>query len=129
MAISRQSSAFTGVRSLPLFLPLALLLQVAPPPVLAPVLAPLPSARSCAALFGRTFDMLRARSGDPAMTQGFADDAAALRRIVIAQETGGDAAKADAAIATERTRLESAPEETLDLKPCYRVKALGRGGE
>ena len=126
MAISRLSSAFTGVRFLPLFLPLALLLQVTPPPVLPP---PLPSARHCAAVFGRTYDTLKAKSGDPAMTQGFAEDMEALRRIVIAQEAGGDTGKADAAIAAERTRLEAAPDETLDLKPCYRVKALGRGGE
>ena len=110
---------------MPLFLPLALLLQVTPPPVQAP----LPSARYCAALFGRTSDMLSARSGDPAMTQGFVDDTATLRRIVIAQETSGDAGRADAAIAAERTRLEAAPDEALDLKLCYRVKALGRGGE
>ena len=111
---------------MPLFLPFALLLQVAPPP-----LPPLPSARQCAALFGLTYDTLKAKSGDPAMTQGFADDAAALRRIVIAQEAGGDAAKADAVIAAERTRLSAevrGSDEAPDLKPCYRVKALGRGG-
>lgn len=109
---------------MPLFLPF-LLLQAAPPS-LPP---PLPSARQCAALFGLTYDTLKAKSGDPAMTQGFAEDAAALRRIVIEQEAGGDASKADAAIAAERTRLEAAPDEALDLKLCYRVKALGRGGE
>jgi len=112
---------------LPLFLPLVLLLQ----PVSPPALPPLPSARQCAALFAMTYDTLRQKSGDPAMTAGFGEDAAALRRIVIDQEAGGDAAKADGAIAAERSRLVEAGTaiETIDLKPCYRVKALGRGGE
>lgn len=98
----------------------------------APAPAPLPSAAYCAAAFGLTLDTLKQKSGDPAMTQGFADDFASLRQIVIAKE--GSEGAADAAIALERTRLAGevarhGPDETIDLKPCYRVKALGRGGE
>ena len=108
-------------------LTIALLMQAGNP---AP--APLPSAAYCAAAFGLTYDMLKQKSGDPAMTQGFADDFAALRQIVIDKE-GSDGA-ADSAISVERTKLmaetaKHAADETIDLKPCYRVKALGRGGE
>ncbi|MBB5686238.1 hypothetical protein [Sphingobium boeckii] len=97
-----------------------------PPP------APLPSAAYCAAAFALTYDILKQKSGDPVMTQGFADDVAALRLIAIEKE--GSEPAADAAIAVERTRLNAdmakrAPEDVIDLKPCYRVKALGRGGE
>lgn len=101
--------------------------------------APLPSAVYCAALFSLTHEALSQKSGDPAMTAGFAEDAATLRRIVIAGEgTAPDAeARADAAIAVEKKALRAeqeahkakGDEATEDLSPCYRVKALGPRGE
>ncbi|RJF90380.1 hypothetical protein D3876_09000 [Sphingomonas cavernae] len=101
--------------------------------------APLPSAVRCAALFSLTHETLSGKSGDPAMTAGFAEDAAALRRIVIAGEAPApDAeARADAAIAIEKKALVAeqakrtarGDETTEDLNPCYRVKALGPRGE
>ncbi|MCJ8159458.1 hypothetical protein [Sphingomonas sp. LaA6.9] len=97
--------------------------------------APLPSAVHCAALFSLTHDTLSRKSGDPAMTAGFAEDAAALRRIVIAAEApASDAeARADAAIAAAKkaliaeqaARAARGDETPQDLNPCYRVKALG----
>lgn len=104
-----------------------------------PVPAPLPSAVRCAALFAVTVDDLRQKSGDAEMTAGFVEDAAALRRIAIAEAGDGPNAEAvaDTAIAAEkktvlaeaearRARRDDTP---VDLKPCYRVKALGpRGG-
>lgn len=104
----------------------------APPP-------PLPSAVHCAALFALTLEELSQKSGDPEMTKGFAEDAAALRKIVIAGvPTGPNAeATADAAIAVEKkvlaveaaTRKAKGDDSAVDLKPCYRVKALGPRGE
>jgi len=85
--------------------------------------AELPSATRCAAVFAITTDELKRKSGDPAMIAGFADDAAALRRIVVSQRRGDEAA-ADTAISDERKAMgESAA--SVDLKLCYRVKALG----
>lgn len=72
------------------------------------------------------------------MTKGFADDAAALRTLVIAQTKSENAeAAADRAIAAERALVETAEQQRqakgdetpADLKPCYRVKALGPRGE
>jgi hypothetical protein len=83
----------------------------------------LPSAARCTALFAITLDQLRQKSGDPAMTKAFEDDTAALRNIVIAERKGVHAA-ADAAIAAERRAIKEPP-ASFDLKPCYRVKALG----
>lgn len=102
------------------------------------VVQPLPSAVHCAALFSLTHEMLTQKSGDPSMTEGFAADAAALRRIVIAEEgPAPDAeARADAAISVERKALASQlaarrakGEDSADeLSRCYRVKALGPRG-
>jgi len=100
--------------------------------------AALPGAAHCAALFAFTYDNLKGKSGDPAMTRGFAEDAAALRAIVIAQAKGENAeAAADRAIAAERLLVEAGAQQRqakgdetpVDLKPCYRVKALGPRGE
>jgi hypothetical protein len=94
----------------------------------APAASALPSAAHCAALFGITLDQLRQKSGDPAMTAAFTQDTVALRAIVVAEL--GDAgatepeATADAAINAERRAIR-APAGDFDLKPCYRVKALG----
>jgi len=91
-----------------------------------PAASALPSAARCTALFQLTLDQLKQKSGDPAMTAAFVEDTAALRAIVVAeQRTAPDPqAAADAAIASERRAVREAP-ESFDLKPCYRVKALG----
>lgn len=60
------------------------------------------------------------------MTKAFEEDTAALRNIVIAERKGAEAA-ADAAIAAERRAIKE-PAASFDLKPCYRVKALGAIG-
>lgn len=97
---------------------------------------PLPSPVYCAALFSITLEELENKSGDADMTRGFREDAAALRQIVVAQMGGarGQVA-ADAAIGKEKTRLKAEmqarkPDDpVIDLKSCYRVKALGPRGE
>lgn len=104
-----------------------------------PVPPPLPSAVHCAALFAVTVDGLSHKSGDPEMTAAFVDDAAALRRIVIAgvREWLNAEAVADAAITAEKkvviaeaeARRVKGDDTPVDLKPCYRVKALGPRGE
>lgn len=97
---------------------------------------PLPSAVFCAALFAITLENLQKKTGDAQMTKGFREDAAALRRIVIAGFDGPNAeAAADAAIAREKRALSqqmaamSPSDPPIDPKPCYRVKALGPRGE
>jgi len=91
-----------------------------------PATSALPSAARCAALFAITLDQLKQKSGDPAMTAAFAQDTAALRAIVVAEQRAAadPAAAADALIAAERRAVREPP-ENFDLKPCYRVKALG----
>jgi 2-keto-4-pentenoate hydratase len=92
----------------------------------APAASALPSAARCTALFAITLEQLKQKSGDPAMTAGFVEDTAALRAIVIAEQRAAPdpQAAADAEIAAERRAVREAPED-FDLKPCYRVKALG----
>lgn len=92
----------------------------------APAASALPSAARCTALFEITLEQLKQKSGDRAMTAGFVADTAALRAIVIAEQRAAadPAAAADAEIAAERRAVRELPED-FDLKPCYRVKALG----
>lgn len=92
----------------------------------APASSALPSAARCTALFEITLEQLKQKSGDRAMTAGFAADAAALRAIVVAEQraVADPSAAADAEISAERRAVRELPED-FDLKPCYRVKALG----
>lgn len=92
----------------------------------APVTSALPSAARCTALFSITLDQLKRKSGDRAMTAAFTQDTAALRAIVVAEQhaAADPAAAAEALIAAERRAVREPP-ESFDLKPCYRVKALG----
>lgn len=102
------------------------------------VVHPLPSAVHCAALFSLTHEALVQKSGDRAMTEGFAADAAALRRIVVAAEgpVADAEARADAAITVEKkvlagqlaARRAKGDDSGDDLSACYRVKALGPRG-
>lgn len=98
--------------------------------------APLPSAVRCTAMFAITLEALERKSGDPAMTKAFREDTAALRRIVITETRQADAeVVADSAISREIAVLHgemharNVDETSLDLKSCYRVKALGPRGE
>ena len=91
-----------------------------------PVPKDLPSAARCTALFGSMLDQLRQKSGDPTMTKAFEEDIVALRNIVVAERRNAPdpQAAAEAVIAAERRTIQG-PAEGMDLKPCYRVKALG----
>ena len=87
-------------------------------------------------MFAITLEALERKSGDPAMTKAFREDTAALRRIVIAEMRQADAeVVADSAISREIAALHgemharNVDETSLDLKSCYRVKALGPRGE